>query len=152
MKFNVEYTGVAEERVLTYDIEECSFDIEPTVQEINLDIVVNKLNLTVVDNNKVIQVWGFCGFTTWIKSDCKVPQSTKGTLQVMDDLKAGVGSYRVNKEDFPVYINAQTGWVCIGNPEKSGNAVEFINNCIAVIDTYNEFVSLWLRPQTLPKI
>ena len=68
MKFNVEYTGVAEERVLTYDIEECSFDIEPTVQEINLDIVVNKLNLTVVDNNKVIQVWGFCGFTTWIKS------------------------------------------------------------------------------------
>lgn len=38
------------------------FDIEPTVQEINLDIVVNKLNLTVVDNNKVIQVWGFCGF------------------------------------------------------------------------------------------
>lgn len=151
MKFKIEYTGVAEERVLTYDIEECSFDIEPIVQEINFDIVVNKLNLTVVDDNKVIQVWGFCGFAAWIKSDCKVPQSAKGTLQVIDDLKCGF-AYSVNKEDFPVYINAQTGWVCIGNPEKSGNAVEFINNCVAVIDNNNEFVSLWLKPQALPQI
>lgn len=152
MKFKIEYTGVAEERMLTYNIEECSFDIEPIVQEICFDIVVNNLNLTVVNDNKVIQVWGLCGIATWMKSDCKVPQSVKGTLQVIDDLECGVGSYKVNKEDFPVYINNQTGWVCIGNPEKSGNAVEFINNCVAVIDKDGDFVSLWLRPQTLPKV
>lgn len=152
MKFKVEYTGVAEERVLTYDIEECSFDIEPIVQEINFDIVVNKLNLTVDDDNKVIQVWGFCGLAAWMKSDYKVPHSIKGTLKVIDNLKAGVGSYKVNKEDFPVYINTQTGWVCIGNPEIIGNAVEFINNCIAVISDEGDFLALWLRPQTFPEI
>lgn len=151
MKFKIEYTGVAEERVLTYNIEECSFDIEPIVQEICFDIVVNYLNLTVVDDNKVIQVWGFCGFATWIKADCKVPKSAKGTLYVIDDLECGF-AYGVNKEDFPVYINTQTGWLCIGNPEGSGKAVEFINNCVAVIDTEGEFISLWLKPQTLPKI
>lgn len=152
MKFEVEYTGVAEKRVLTYDIEECSFDIEPTVHEINFDIAVNKLNLTVVDDNKVVQVWGFCGFAAWMKSEYSVPRSIKGTLKVVDDLKPGVGSYKVNNEDFPVYINTQTGWVCIGNPEKKGNAVEFINNCIAVIDDEKEFVSLWLKPESLPDV
>ncbi len=152
MKFLIEYTGVAENRVLTYDVEECSFDIEPTVQEINFDIVVNKINLTVVDDNKIIQVLGFCGLAEWMKSDYIVPKSQKGILKVADNLEAGVGSYQVNKEDFPVYVNTQKGWVCIGDPEKSGNAVEFITNCVAVIGDNKEFISLWLKPQSLPNI
>jgi len=151
MKFLIEYTGVAEQRSLTYDVEECSFDIEPTVQEIEFDVVVNKLNLTVTDNGKVVQVWGFSGYNEWVKSDCIVPQRSKGTLKVIDNLDYGV-SYRVRQEDFPVYVNPQSGWVCMGDPKKTGQAVEFINNCVAVIDKDQELVSLWLRPQSLPKL
>jgi hypothetical protein len=152
MKFLIEYTGYTEQRLLTYDIEEFSFDIEPIVEESNFDIVVNKVNLTVNDDNKIIQVWGFCGYAEWIKSKYSVPEHKKGVLKVIDDLEAGVGSYGVNKEELPVYVNTLTGWVCIGYPEKSGNAVEFINNCVVVIDYEREFVSLWLKPQSLPRL
>ena len=61
-------------------------------------------------------------------------------------------AYGINEDDLPVYVNVHTGWVCIGNPEKKGNAVQFINNCVAVIDENKEFVSLWLKPQSLPNI
>jgi uncharacterized protein YbdZ (MbtH family) len=57
----------------------------------------------------------------------------------------------MNNEDWLVHVNVKTGWVCIGNPEKKGNAVEFINNCVAVIDD-KEFVSLWLKPLKLPNL
>lgn len=153
MKFLIEYTDTVEQKTLIYDIEEFSFDTEPTVQEINFDVVINKLNLTAVDDdNKIVQVWGFCGYNEWIKSSYEVPERKKGTLKVLDDLASGVGSFLINKENVPMYVNVQTGWVCIGNPEKKGNAVEFINNCVAVIDDDKEFVSLWLKPETLPDI
>jgi hypothetical protein len=153
MKFLIEYTDTLEQKNLIYDIEEYSFDTVPTVQETNFDIVINKLNLTVIDdNNKIVQIWGFCGYNEWIKSNCKIPESRKGVLKVIDDLEAGVGSYSVSKEELPVYVNVETGWVCIGNPQKKGHAVEFINNCVAVIDDSKEFISLWLKPERLPNI
>ena len=151
MKFLVEYTGVSEQRTLIYNVEEYSFDVEPTVQEVEFDVVVNKLNLTVIDNGKVVQVWGFSGYYEWKKSDCIVPQSQRGILKVTDNLDYGL-SYRVREEDFPVFVNLQSGWVCIGDPKRTGQTVEFINNCIAVIDNNQEFVSLWLKPQSLPDI
>lgn len=151
MKFLIEYTDTIEQKTLIYDIEECSFDTVPAVQEINFDVVLNKLNLTTIgDDNKIIQVWGFCGYNEWIKSSYEVPERKKGTLKVLDDLTSGVGSYLIKKETLPVYVNIQTDWICIGNPKKKGNAVEFINDCIAVIDDDREFISLWLKPKLLP--
>ncbi|MEH6305244.1 hypothetical protein RYH73_06295 [Olivibacter sp. CPCC 100613] len=153
MKFQIEYTGTAEQKTLIYDIEECSFDTEPTVREIAFDVVLNKLNLTVIDDdNKIVQIWGFSGYNEWIKSNYEVPESKKGTLKVLGDLTSGIGSYLINKKDLPIYVNTQSGWVCVGDPEGKGNAVEFINNCVAVIDDDKEFVSLWLKPQSIPII
>jgi hypothetical protein len=149
MKFLIKYTENTEHRLLIYDIDEFTFDTEPSVKEINFDIVVNKINLTAIDDNRIAQVWGFCGYKEWIKSNYNAPKSKKGILKVIDDLECGF-SYSVNKEDLPIYVNNQTGWVCIGNPEKQGHAVEFISNCIAVIDDNKEFLSLWLKPQALP--
>lgn len=153
MRFLIDYTDTLEPKSLIYNIEECSFDTEPTVEEINFDVVLNKLNLTAIgDDNKIAQVWGFCGYNEWIKSDYEVPERKKGTLKVLDDLPSGVGSFSIKKEDVPMYVNTRTGWVCIGNPERKGSAVEFINNCVAVIDDGKEFVSLWLKPVSLPNI
>ncbi|MBX2920659.1 MAG: hypothetical protein KF816_17600 [Melioribacteraceae bacterium] len=151
MKFEIEYTGVSEDRLLIYRTEEHSFDMEPWVYELDFEIAINTLTLTFVDG-KIIQLNGFCGLSKRMKSNYEVPKSQKGILKVLDDLKSGVGSYSINKEDLPVYVNTQSGWVCIGNPEKKGNAVEFINNCVAVIDDDKEFVSLWLKPDRLPDI
>lgn len=151
MKFNIEYTGNTEQRRLTYDTEECSFDTEPSIHETNFDIVVNKLNLTVIDDNRVVQVWGLCGYNEWIKSNDLVPMSDKGILKIDDDLEDGL-SHRVDEIDFQIFVNTQTGWVCIGDPKKSGKAVEFMNDCVAVINDEQRFVSLWLKPDTLPPL
>jgi hypothetical protein len=151
IKFDIEFTESAEQRRLIYDIEECSFDTEPSVREINFDIVVNKLNLTVVDDNRVVQVWGFCDYNEWVQSNDLVPTSSKGTLKVIGDLEGGL-SYRVGKDDYETFVNKQTGWVCIGDPKKSGKAVEFVNDCVVVINDDQEFVSLWLKPNTLPQL
>jgi len=152
MRFLVKHTGQAEQRLLKYVADEYSFDIEPIVHIINFDVIVNKLNLTVVNDNKVAQVWGFCPYTNWIKSNCNVPQYTEGLLIVMDNLESGF-SYGINSDDeWPVYVNQKTGWICVGNPERSGEAVEFMNNCVAVVDNNNKLVSLWLKPQELPLI
>ena len=77
--------------------------------------------------------------------------SDKGILKVVDDLEDGL-SHRVGKSDFKIFVNTQTGWICIGDPKKSGKAVEFMNDCVAVISDEHEFASLWLKPDTLPKL
>jgi hypothetical protein len=150
MKFIIESCNSIEERLLTYISEECSFDMEPIVSKMDFELIVNKLSLTVIDE-KIIQLWGFCGLGEWMKSNYQVPEYKKGILKVEHNLEFGF-AYGINDEEFPVYVNVQTGWVCIGNPEKRGDAVEFINNCIAVIDDNKEFVSLWLKPKSLPNI
>ncbi len=151
MKFEIEYTGVSEDRLLVYRIEEYSFDMEPWIYELDFEIAINTITLAVVDK-KIIQLNGFCGLNKKMKSNFEVPKSQKGILKVLDDLEPGIGSYSAGKEDLPIYVNTNTGWVCIGNPEKKGNAVEFVNSCVAVIDDDKGFVSLWLKPDRLPDI
>ncbi|CAL1518548.1 hypothetical protein [Chitinophaga sp. MM2321] len=150
MKFVIEYGNPVEQRLLTYIPEECSFDMEPIVSGIDFELILNKISLSVVDS-KIIQLWGFCGLDKSMKSNYQVPEYKKGALRVKHNLNFGF-AYGINDDDLPVYVNVQTGWVCIGNPEKKGNAVEFINNCVAVIDDDKGFVSLWLKPETLPDI
>lgn len=153
MKFIIEYSNLVEQRLLMYIPEEYSFDMEPIVSEIDFELILNKLSLSVVDD-RIIQLWGFCGLDKSMKSNHQVPEYRRGILRVEHNLKFGF-AYGINDDDnyeYPIYINVQTGWVCIGDPEKKGNAVEFINNCVTVIDDDNEFVSLWLKPQSLPDI
>lgn len=74
-----------------------------------------------------------------------VPRSRRGVLFVLGEFEGGYGSFRISRADFPVFSNEKSGWVCIGDPKAAANAVEFINNCIAVIDTQGEFKGLWLN-------
>ncbi|WP_138483540.1 hypothetical protein [Dyadobacter bucti] len=151
MKFLIENNNKIGQQELLYLEDECSFYTEYTGIGIDVELIVNKIALQ-ASESKIVDLSGFCGLNKSMKSNFKVPESQKGILKVIDDLEGGIGSYSVNKEDLPVYVNTQTGWVCIGNPEKKGNAVEFIKNCVAVIDDDKELVSLWLKPKRLPNI
>ena len=149
MKFIIEYGSPVEERLLTYIQEECSFDMEPIVSQIDFELILNKISLSVV-NDRIIQLWGFCGFAEWLKSNYQVPEYKKGSLRIEHNLKYGF-AYGIDEEDWPIYANKSTGWICIGDPEKSEKAVEFINNCVAVVDDTGQLVSLWLKPLKFPK-
>lgn len=151
MKFSIEHRNDIGQQVLVYLPEECSFYTgERAGNKIDLELILNKLSLSVVED-KIIDVNGFCGIDKSMLSNVQLHEYKKGILKVEHNLDFGF-AYGINDEDLPVYVNIQTGWVCIGNPEKKGNAVEFINNCVAVIDDDKEFVSLWLKPQSLPNI
>ncbi len=153
MKFAVEHTGISEQKRLIYRADEFSFDMEPWLSGLDFEIAVNTLTLIVIDG-KVTQLGGFCGLNNKMKADCIVPQSRKGELKVLHPEKYWdkAGAHRLNKKDWSVVVNVQTGWVCIGNPVTKGDAVEFINNCIAVIDDDMELISLWLKPLKLPNL
>lgn len=85
-----------------------------------------------------------------MKSPIQVPNYKQGTLKVKHNLEHHF-AYGINDEAWPVYVNVQTRWVCIGNSHSSGEAVEFINNCVAVVDNSQELIALWLQPKSLPK-
>ena len=149
MKFKIESGHTAEQRKLFYTPEEYSFGVEPTVLAIDFDIVVNYLILTAVEG-KIIEVSGFCPYGAWTKSSYTVSKYTKGILRVIDNLEPGF-SYRLNDVDWPIYVNVQTGWVCVGNPTAPGEGVEFMDNCVAIIGN-GELVALWLKPESLPEL
>lgn len=153
MKFIIRFGNYIQERVLIYLMKDCSFDMEPFVTKYDFELVLNKLTLSVVDD-AVVQITGFCGLNKSMISNCQVPEYKKGSLRVKHHLTYGF-AYGINDDDgyeYPVSVNVQSGWICIGNPEKKGSAVEFISNCVAVIDDDKNFVSLWLKPKGLPDI
>ena len=155
MKFSIEYTGKSEDRLLTYSTEGYAFDIDPVVQWVSFDLAINMISLTVVDYchvNKVVQVWGYCPHGGWLPTDHNVPIYAPGELRVLENLEPGF-THSINKEgEWPVYVNQRSGWVCIGSLTKSGDAVEFINNCVAVVGSKQNLTALWLKPQSLPKL
>lgn len=146
MKFLIEYADFRESTRLLYNVEDFSFETQPSIHETNFDIVVNKINLSVDNNNRIIQLWGFCGYNEWIKSEYIVPKYNKGIIKIGDELAAGF-SYSLPEKDLKVFVNVETGWLCIGNPERFGKAVEFLNYCVMTIDDNNEFLALWLKPE-----
>lgn len=148
MKFIIENSNKIGQQKLLYLIDECSFYMKYTGRKIDMELIINKISLAVSDD-KIVDLSGFCGLDKTMKSSHEVPAYEKGILKVEPDLKYGL-AYSINNDDWPVYLNVLSGWVCIGDPSKSDNATEFINNCVAVIDDNSEFVSLWLRPQSLP--
>jgi hypothetical protein len=148
MKFIIENSDKIGLQELIYIEEECSFYMEYTGLKIDMELIVNKIALQ-VSKNKIVDLSGFCGLDKSMLSSFQTPEYRKGILKVEHNLNFGF-AYGINDEELPVYVNVQSGWVCIGNPEKKGCAVEFINNCVAVIDINKEFISLWLKPEKLP--
>lgn len=149
MKFYIEHNTSIEHRHLFYRSNEFSFDMKPIEDKIDYELMLNKICLSVV-NKKIIQLWGFCGLNSSMKFNTDVPEHKKGNLFVEHNLDYGF-AYEI-EDNLPVKINYKTGWICIGDPDIQGRAVEFITNCVAVIDEKSKFLSLWLKPDYLPNL
>jgi hypothetical protein len=150
MKFVIKYGQKPINRMLTYIEKECSFDMTPFIPIYNFEIILNKLGLSIVDK-KIIQFCGFCGLSESKATDFNVPIYKNGELIILNDFEFGF-AYSINNYEWPIYINYKSEWICIGNPQHEGEAVEFINNCIAVVGAEGDFKSLWLKPNPFPTI
>jgi uncharacterized protein YbdZ (MbtH family) len=144
MKFKIKDKFISiKQRKIFYLPDEFSFNERQFTSEIDYYLILNYLNLTVV-NNLVVQVDGFCPNHEWILTDLLVPNYEMGQLMVLKTYEPGF-SYRLNKIHWPVYYNQQSGWVCVGDPTKKNQAVEFITNVVAVVEN-SELQALWLKP------
>lgn len=138
---------------LVYREEDYSFDIEPLICNGYTSIMINDLQLEIDDEGKIVYVWGLCPLIKYQETDM-VPKNYESANLVALLNKSPIPgiSYRLNEnERWPIYINKQKGWVCIGNPDSIGEKnIEFLHDCIAVLEK-QEIVAIWLKPQKLPQ-
>lgn len=151
MKFITKNAQYPINKELQYIAEDYSFDMSPSESGVNFTLLLNTINLTVDNDNVVVEIWGFCPRGRWLKGNYQVPNHHAGSLIVLDNLEPGF-SYSINKDESlfnesPIYEDVSTGWVCAGDPQGNGQAVEFIKNCVAVIDDEGKFKALWLKPK-----
>ncbi len=150
MKFTPVFQDSTKQRTLLYLSDECSFTTEGGLDHIEMELIVNKISLAIFEGT-VVAVSGFCGLDASMLKRLEVPISLPGTLRVEHNLKLGF-AYSVNDDELPVHVDRFLGWVCLGDPTIRENAIEFISNCVAVIDRSGNLVALWLKPRELPKI
>lgn len=150
MKFLIENGDTIIDKDLVYLADEYSFYMGAIDYDVGVEWILNKVSLASSEET-IIHVSGFCGLAGYMNSNICIPEYSKGTLKVEHNLKNGF-AYGIYDEDQPVYLNVKSGWVCIGDPLKLGNAVEFIQNCVAVISDSGDLLSLWLKPKSLPKL
>jgi hypothetical protein len=139
---------------IKYVVGENSFayDYKDYFQDFSL--AVNTLELSIDDNFFLSGVSGYDSYVGWKPTYTYQPSFKKGGVRAVIDFDYVPGCvYDIDPQKvWPEYVNIKSGWVCIGDPEGAGKAVEFINNCVAVIDNSQELVALWLKPQPLPKL
>lgn len=155
MKFLVQKDSKTDRRFsLVYREEDYSFDIEPLIYNGYTSIMVNDLQLEIDDEGKIVYVWGLCPLIKHQETD-KAPKNygSANLIALLNKPPIPGISYRLNEnERWPIHINKQKGWVCIGNPNCFGEQrVEFVNDCIAILEQ-QEIVTIWLKPKILPQL
>ncbi len=156
MKFEIVDTGGAyihHDYVTRYIVEDFSFAHERKNYFHDFSLTVNTIELDIDNNFFLCGVGGYDPYLGWERIHVEPPFFGKGGVRALIDFDyVPGGAYGINNQVWPEYVNVKSGWVCIGNPKKDGKAVEFINNCVAVVDNNQELAALWLQPQSLPKL
>lgn len=150
VKFIIEYGKNIKQYPLKYIDNEYSFYTGRLIYQVDWEVVINNITLD-VNNSYVVDIGGYCSYLAWTVTNKNVPKYKSGVLKVVIDFDCET-AYRINDTELPVYVNTKTGWVCIGDKDFIGQAVEFIDNCVAVINDNGEFMALWLKPLSLPKL
>ncbi len=152
MKFLIKEPQEDQNFSLVYRAEDYSFDVEPLDGSGDTSIMINDLQFEIDHEGKIMYVWGLCPLIEYNETDEAPKNYEFNSLVVLLDkpLMPGI-SYRLNeKERWPIYINKEKGWVCLGNPEvKSKQLIEFAPNCVATMDG-QELIAVWLHPKDLP--
>jgi hypothetical protein len=152
MKFIIQADTTHRNFVLYYRYEDHSFDIEPFEGGGTTSIMVNDLQLEIDDNGKIIYVWGYCPLVKY-KQTNEFPENHKlsALVALLDKPPVPGVSYRLNEsERWPIYINKQNQWICVGDPKmENKKLIEFAPNCIATMDG-QELIAIWLHPNDFP--
>lgn len=135
---------------LIYDRESYAF-ITEGCDEDHASISINDLQLAIDETRRIMYVWGLCPLINY-ELTTEFPQHYSSHTLIAElgkEPEPGV-AYGLNKDRWPIYINKEKGWVCIGNPQVQGKKlIKFAPDCIATIEN-DEIIALWLHPEKLP--
>jgi hypothetical protein len=139
----------ARDCTLIYDMNECSFNIpDRNVTAVNCEIAINYLTLQVYDSI-IVCISGFCPYKGWKQTENSIQSYKKGLLALRNTLDYDQSGTYTYSDSFPMWFNPITGWFCLGDSEATLNGVEFLRNCIAVLNDSKDLVAIWLKPQFL---
>jgi hypothetical protein len=140
-------------RVLIYRPEDFSFDVEPALGGFT-SVVVNELSLEVDETGKLIKVWGYCPYPTWVKSTILPPRADLLEVFAISDERFLMGvSQSVNPDQrWPVLIDQQSGWVCLNSGSTTTSFAEVLPGAVLGLDDQQHLSAVYLRPRNLPQL
>lgn len=134
---------------LLYRLDEHTFDSDPLSEDSYTSIQVNELQLDIDYNGNILYVWGFCPINLTSETT-SIPNNFKShALQVIakGEFIPGISKRYNDEHRWPVAINKEYGWICIGNPNVAGvKQIEFAPNCVATFEHQN-LIAIWLKPE-----
>lgn len=137
---------------LLYRTSEFSIDVDPKPEGGGGSLQVNYLNLEMDPDGRVLYPWGYCPLFQALPITTVPRLVGRGVLQPAEvlDIVPGIAHSLTPDEYWPVSVNEETGWICIGTPVASESAawVEFAASSIAVVVDQG-LVAIWLQPQYL---
>jgi hypothetical protein len=153
MRFVVNEAKPIGEARLVYRAKEYAFAAEPRPKDCAYAVGINEVELMIdEDNLSVVFVTGYCPHQGWRSGRLNPPQVTRAALHVEPDTELVPGrTVGLTSRDsrWPVIVDPQNGWVCLGDPDSIGRAVEFAPDCVASL-LGATLVALWLHPSELP--
>jgi hypothetical protein len=153
MRLVVDRTKRVVDSVLVYKMQEYAFATEPRPAGADTSLSANEVQLMVSGkDHQLLFVTGYCPYQSWHQTFLHVPSFTRAGLVVAEiDLQPGI-SIQLNRREarWPVQVDVQSGWVCIGDAQSKGEGIEFAPGCVAVI-LDGQLVAIWLQPKEIPR-
>ncbi len=150
MKFIPIRRNIKRDFTLLYRRDGYSFDVSPKQRIGTTTLSIGQLQLDVDEDGFLLYPYGVCPLDSAQVTPLEPQAYTEAVIHVYDDIdpEAIPGTaYTITKELWPIYINYNGDWICIGNPTKDTGLFEFAPNCIASIDANKQLKALWLRPE-----
>lgn len=155
LKFRVEDRQRKAEFNVVFRPEEHSIDAVPAPGKGITSVLVNDMNLELDQRGRVLYAWGYCPIVNASSTSMRPRRSKVGSLVAFlrGDVVPGISERLNPSERWPIFVNEEAGWICLGEPEDLVGAlwVEFAPATVAMI-VRQRLRALWVRPTNLPRL
>jgi hypothetical protein len=115
---------------------------------------VNELSLEVDESGKLITVWGYCPYASWVTSKVTPPIADFGEVFVVSDEPVSRGvSQSVNPDRrWQVFVDRESGWVCLDSGHSTACSAEILPGVVLGLGADQRLASVYLKPKRLPEL
>ena len=110
-------------------------------------VLVNDVELLLDSDSRIVGVSGLCPHSRWEQTPALPPPHKTGELYIEGArLTHGISHRLTAPAEWPVSVNWDANWICIGNTSaRSQECIEFNKGCVAVVNG-GALQALWLHP------